>query len=150
MLNEWLLRQQHPGPCVEYVEGSSARHRHRDMPLLSANHEIGQNDVKILLLPFGCARLKVPRVLSGGCVDCDDGPRKQLAATGSLSLRRALSAMCSSGCKEQQTCLCVIGDRVPDGAAAVPPPLIAGPGVRGHRERLALKSLCRIARHGPE
>src|SRR5437762_4730373 len=92
----------------------------------------------------------MPGVFSSVCVHRDDALAKQPVAGCFDEAELTIVHSHASRSEDDLVCRVVIGDSVPDVAAANPPPSVAGPGLRGHFERLRFEWLGGITRNRPE
>src|SRR6267154_1902140 len=120
------------------------------MALTAVDGQIGERDVEVLGLPFGCAGLIVPGVFAAIRMHSDNTAGKQLRSAAHLLAVSTAAAKRLRGTEQQESGLGVVGDRVPHRTAALPPPLLAGPGFCRHFDGLVLESKRRIAWYRPE
>src|SRR5437660_6728215 len=98
---------------------------------------------------FG-AGLIMPGVYSSVCVHRDDALAKQPVAGCFDEAELTIVHSHASRSEDDLVCRVIVGDGVPDVAAANPPPSVAGPGLRGHFQGFRFEWLRGVARHGPE
>src|SRR5882762_3817387 len=91
----------------------------------------------------------MPKVSAGIGVERDDGAQKEIVTRAGTANVGAPGAAISHR-EIDAVEFGIVGDAVPNGAAAAPMPPLAGPALAGHRHGRVLEAFLRVARNGIE
>ena len=148
---ERVCRDQMTGLPIEHVKETVLVRLDQHLARLTGDGEIGQHELLIrVVVPFltRCS-LIVPGVGPGIRVDRDDRGQEQIVALAGTAIRLVpLGTVADAEVDKIERG--IVGNRVPDRAAAAELPPIPEPGFCRHRKRGCLERLRWISGHGVE
>ena len=149
-LHQRFRREQLPGFCIQHIEEAVFRNRHRHMTLLAIHPQIGNQDVIVLCLQSGRARLEVPHVFARRCLYRKNAAGEQPVSRDLDRRQFAVIDACARRAENHIVVHRIIGNGIPHVCAADPPAIVARPRLRGHLESFGLQRFFRIAGDCPE
>ena len=122
-----------------------------DLALAAVDLEVGENDVHVRVVIPGVTGhgLIVPDILSRVRIECDDRAQEEIV-TSIRASDLPVPGRAVAGADVELIEFGVIGEAMPGVAAATVAPPLSGPRLRGHRHRVVLEAVRRVARHDPE